>query len=108
MALQEITLPDGSVRRLGNNSIGVRMLARAGVYGDIPETPMIQRAQWTEVTLEEFLPEVHDQDGVGACNCFATITCAEGCRNMQGLPPIALSPGWLYGRINGGHDNGSM
>lgn len=106
--LHEIELPDGSRRRLGNNSVGVRMFAKAKTYGDIPETPMIPRSQWKPVSMEQFLPPVHDQDGVGACNAFATITCAEACRNMQGLPYIPLSPGYLYGRINGGRDQGSM
>lgn len=106
--LIEIELPDGTKRRLGNNSTGTRMFATAKTYGDTPDAPMIPRSQWKPVSLERFLPPVYDQDGVGACNAFATITCAEACRAMQGLPYIPLSPGWLYGRINGGRDQGSM
>lgn len=77
------------------------------VYGTTPQTPMIPRAQWKEVDLEAYLPPVKDQDGIGACNAFATITATEASREIAGLSYVKLSPGWLYGRINGGRDQGS-
>jgi hypothetical protein len=77
------------------------------VYGTTPSTPMIPRAQWREVDLEAYLPPVKDQDGLGACNAFATVTATEASREIAGLSYVKLSPGWLYGRINGGRDQGS-
>ena len=65
--INEVTLPDGTTRALGNNSVGVRMFATAKTYGDTPDAPMIPRSKWKPVNMERFLPPVHDQDGIGAC-----------------------------------------
>jgi hypothetical protein len=77
-------------------------------FGSAPNVPIIPRDKWKAVNLGVFLPPVHDQDGVGACNAFASITAVEAARNQAGLPYVALSPGFLYGAINGGSDQGSM
>jgi hypothetical protein len=77
-------------------------------FGSAPNVPVIPRPQWKPVNLETFLPPVHDQDGIGACNAFASITACEAGRAQAGLPYVPLSPGFLYGAINGGSDNGSM
>lgn len=77
-------------------------------FGATPNVPMIDRSKWKEVDLSVFLPPVKDQDGIGACNAFATIECTEAARKMAGLKYMKLSPGYLYGNINGGSDNGSM
>ncbi len=77
-------------------------------YGDTPETPMISRDQWRPTDLSKYMSPVKDQDGIGACNGFDTIYVAEGCRAIQGLPHVTLSPGYLYGNINGGVDEGSL
>lgn len=113
--LHEIILPDGTARRLGNNSVGVRMFAKARVYGDVPETPMFPRSKWPELVAEfsndfedPFAPPIHDQDGVGQCNCDCTTAMGEAIRLIQGLPYVQLSAADLYHRINGGADNGSM
>lgn len=104
---------NGVERFLGNN-IPEKGLTRAWpVFGDTPETPMILRSQWDQYCdpareNDPFLPYVHDQDGVGQCNCDATAAAAESSRLHQGLPMVQLSAADLYDRINGGADNGSL
>lgn len=112
--LHEFKLPDGSTKKLGNIAPpGNKLKGTWKVYGDYPQTPMIKREDWKPVDLRTFLPPVKDQDGIGSCNAFSTIYCSEGCRAVQGhafgTPTYAkLSPGFLYGLINGGSDDGSM
>jgi hypothetical protein len=111
--------PTGVVAQLGGEAGYARKLGNLpppdnkvrGVFplfGSSPAVPKIPRAQWKPVNLEAYLPPVYDQDGVGACNAFATITVVEASRRMSGLPYIKLSPGFLYGAINGGSDQGSL
>jgi hypothetical protein len=85
------------------------------VYGDSRDTPMFARSEWGDLCAKfsagsdhPFRPYVHDQDGVGQCNCDATTAVAEHCRAQQGLPFVALSAADLYDRINGGSDRGSL
>jgi hypothetical protein len=108
MELDEILLPDGTTRKLGNNEPPAGLCKSWPIYGDSPKTPLIRREDWKPIDLSRFMPEIKDQNGVGACNAFATISIVEGCRAQQGLPYVRLSPGYLYGRINGGVDRGSM
>ncbi len=68
---------------------------------------VIPRSQWQTVSLRGMIAEIMDQDGQGACNAFAAVQSLHGCRAMEGLPFVQLSPGNLYGRINGGQDGGS-
>lgn len=77
-------------------------------FGDSPNTRVFPRSEWRPVDLSVYLPGVKDQDGIGACNAFATISAVEAARAQAGLPYVRLSCGWLYGRINGGRDQGSM
>lgn len=99
---------NGVERWLGNNiSYAPRM--KWPVYGDVPNTPMVPRSQWKPVDLRSWTPKVvKDQDGIGACNAFATCTAMECCRKQLGLKHVPLSCGWLYGNINGQQDQGSM
>lgn len=108
---------DGVERFLGNR---VPIKAASGdnwtVYGDVPQTPLIPRSRWDELTAgfnpmkpdHPNLPYVHDQDGIGQCNCDATAAAEEFTRNVMGLNFVKLSAGDLYDRINGGSDNGSL
>lgn len=77
-------------------------------FGSAPNVPLIPRDQWKTVNLGAFLPPVYDQNGIGACNAFATCTVFEGCRAQAGLPYVKTSTGFLYGAINGGVDQGSF
>jgi hypothetical protein len=97
---------DGVVRFLGNIPGPVRYGWTP--YGETPKAPLIPRSQWKPVDLDAFVSPVKDQDGIGACNAFATCNAAEACRRQAGLPDVRLSPGYLYGSINGQRDQGSM
>jgi hypothetical protein len=111
----EIQLPNGEVRRLGNNPPPHPLLmAGFPVYGDTPAAPMVPRSQWDGLLAalddtfdDPFLPPVADQNGRGQCNAEATVAMLERQRAVQGLPFVKLSAADLYGRINGGVDNGS-
>jgi len=81
------------------------------VLGSQPERPeikLIPRKDWAEVDLSHFVAEIMDQDGQGACNAFASVQALHVLRSIAGLPYVKLSPGNLYGRINGGRDAGSV
>lgn len=46
--------------------------------------------------------------GVHNCNAFAATSALRVCRLMAGLSDVRISPGHLYGQINGGRDAGSL
>ncbi|HOV61668.1 MAG TPA: C1 family peptidase [Candidatus Hydrogenedentes bacterium] len=73
-----------------------------------PEIRLIPRDEWAEIDLSHLVPEVLDQDGTNACNAFAAVQTLHVLRFEAGLPHVPLSPGNLYGRINGGVDGGSV
>ncbi len=113
--MNEIILPDGSTRRLGNIVPTHGPAPGTIIYGDTPTTPLIPRSQydtlladWDNELDHPLLPYQHDQNGVGQCNPEATTTGMEFRRALQGLPFVKLSPADLYSRINGGGDNGSL
>lgn len=117
MTLDEITLEDGSVRRLGNLMPDpARTKVSFPVFGDTPDAKLIPRAEWaglidayeSSAGFDPFLPPVHDQDGVGSCNTSTTTLLAEYLRARQGLPYVRLSAADLYHRINWGRDGGSL
>lgn len=72
-----------------------------------PVFSTIPRNEWKEIDFSHLVPEVLDQDGQNSCNAFASIQAIHVSRAFAGLPYIRLSPGNLYGRINGGIDGGS-
>lgn len=105
----------GTKRYLGNNPS--LLMASWPVYGETPDTPVFDKDQWKARvdalpggTGPEwpYLSPVHDQDGVGQCNADATTSAMESCQLKMALPPVLLSSGDLYHRINGGRDRGSL
>lgn len=78
------------------------------VFGDTPETNLIRRDDWKPTSLLDFCPPIKNQNGIGACNAFASVTALEICRAMKGLPYVELSPGDLYRRVSDGVDQGSL
>ncbi len=113
--LDEITLPDGTTRKLGNIAPPAGLVKAWPTFGDTPAARLIPRSEWgglmagyTPGPDHPHLPPVHDQDGVGQCNCDDTTALVEFCRNMAGLPYVQLSAADLYDRINGGRDQGSL
>ena len=115
--LEEIQLEDGSVRRLGNLLPDpARTKVGFPVFGETPIARLIPRAEWDGLIaaytspdgFDPFVPPVHDQNGVGQCNCSTTTLLAEYLRARQGLPYVKLSAADLYHRINWGRDGGSL
>lgn len=51
--------------------------------------------------------EIKDQDAIGACASFASVSALEVLRWLQGNQHVSFSGGQLYGRVNGGVDAGS-
>jgi C1A family cysteine protease len=99
---------DGKERFLGNNSpIGEEPKKFRAVFGDSPNQQLYTRDQWKVTSYSKHIPEVLDQDGIGACNAFCTVQNMHVNRSQMGLPFVRLSPGYLYGCINGQRDEGS-
>lgn len=115
MELDAITLPDGSTRKLGNRIPDGGLKYKWRVWGSKDDEEVIPRDKWDELLAQyspglddPHLPYIHDQDGIGQCNADATVAAVEATRMVQGLPFEKLSAADLYGRINGGSDNGSL
>jgi len=77
------------------------------VFGERPGGRVIPRAEWRPTDFRHLVAKILDQDGQGACNAFASVQALMVLRAMAGLPYVELSAGNLYGRINGGRDQGS-
>lgn len=79
------------------------------VFGDdAGSPPLIKREDWKPIDLLPVCPPIKDQDGIGACNAFATVTAVEVVYKLCGIQIPELSPGYLYGNINGQRDQGSL
>jgi len=105
----------GEVINIGGHEYHLGCLPRVSspgeiypVFGGDDKSRLIPRDQWQQVDFSFFVPEILDQDGTGACNAFASIQAMHTVRAIEGLPYVRLSPGNLYGRINGGRDSGSL
>ena len=88
-------------------------LPRVAGVGDLfpvfdEKVELIPESDWQEVNWARYVPEIMSQNGIGACNSFAACTALRVCRVMAGLADVRLSPGHLYGQINGGRDAGSL
>lgn len=75
---------------------------------DAGSPPLIPRDKWKPISLKTFSGAIKDQDGVGACNAFATVTATETAYGLCRIPCPPLSTGYLYGNINGQRDQGSL
>jgi hypothetical protein len=92
--LEEITLPDGSTFRLGNNPAPIKLAWTR--FGETPNVKVIPRSEWKPRVdamggpgLDwPFLSPVHDQNGFGMCNASATASALECQRLKQGLPLV--------------------
>lgn len=109
----KIVMADGTVeeRSMGNmldQEQAVGFTAKA-VYGDGENQPMIRREDWRPFTTpDKFVPQIIDQDGVGKCNASTAVQALMTLRAMKGYSPTNLSDDYLYARINGGRDQGSI
>lgn len=103
----EITDSLGEVRYLMPAESMVVTPGKFRTFGD-GAFPVIPRDQWKPVDLAPVAPPIKDQDGIAACNAFASVTTLEIARAIAGLPFVPLSTGYLYGCINGQRDQGSL
>ena len=102
----------GYTRHMGNLEQPGGLVKAWRTFGDVPETPMIPRNKFESYCKNDewgdpFILRLHDQDGIGQCNCDAATGAFEDIRKAQGIE-LALSPADLYDRINGGSDRGSL
>jgi len=51
---------------------------------------------------------VKDQDGIGACQGYASASAVEKARELSGQPYVELSGDFAYSLVNGGRDRGSL
>jgi len=68
---------------------------------------IIPRDKWEPRDNRHLVRRIFDQNGIGSCASEATVQAVESCRALAGLDNVFLSPGNLYGRVNGGSDHGS-
>ncbi len=102
---------DGTIYHLGclPRTVGVGELYPVlGSEAGRDAIRVIPRNEWSDVDMSHLVPKILDQDGQGACNAFAAVQTIHVLRKQVGLPFVELSPGNLYGRINGGVDRGSL
>ena len=66
----------------------------------------IPESMFRDFTAETIIP-IADQNGRGACVCFATVCAMLKLMAMMGLPVPPLSQWFLYSMVNGGVDAGS-
>lgn len=78
------------------------------VFGDVGKAKLIRQEDWQPTTLQAFCPPIKNQNGIGACCAFDTVTNIEIARAWAGLPYVELSPGDLYRVVSGGTDRGSL
>ena len=103
----------GEVRRLLLKPRTCKLGAIAPIYGESDNTPVIPRSEWKDISFRSLFrgdnasPTVLDQDGLGACAGFSGCQATQLCRQLEGQPYVALSPGFLYSLCNGGRDSGA-
>jgi hypothetical protein len=71
------------------------------------DAKLIPESQWKEVDWSHFVVGIKDQDGLGACLCYAAAGILECTRAMAGLDPLPLNAMHLYGQLRYPNDNGS-
>lgn len=86
------------------------------IYGD--EGTNTRLVPWAEIDerinsmgdgfYSNFISPLHDQNGYGMCVASTTASAIESAHLQAGEPLVKLSGGDLYGRINGGVDQGAL
>jgi hypothetical protein len=111
--LDFIVGPDGEARMLGllpDNFRHAKLFATyAGNYPTFSAAEIKDRIADREVSArEKFGPDwIKDQDGIGACQGYASASCIERVRNEAGYDRVELSGDFAYALVNGGVDRGS-
>ena len=109
--LEQWTLPDGRVVRLGNNKPPEQFAFRATFkWVDVPEftDEQIKTFRPFDLTTRPGWPvKVRDQGEFGACNGHAAVTSLEAARWLGGYDHFDLSPWFVYAILCNGVDQGS-
>lgn len=112
--LDFIVGPDGEKRKLGllDDDLNVARTFKvfSDVYPVLSESEIRDRlsSQERKSAREIFGPSwIKDQDGIGACQGYASASCIERCRFMSGQEHVKLSGDFAYSLVNGGRDMGS-
>lgn len=100
----------GHKRYLASIPSGGKMKAilpgwRASGMPDIPKSdwkPLNRRAAGGVFNT------IFDQNGHGSCVGNGWALAASKVRQLRGMAPVVLSPGWFYSLINGNSDNGAV
>lgn len=95
----------GEPRKLGLLPTPPHIRKRFRLSSDVVD--VVPRNKWEPVDWSHLVPRIMDQDGIGSCASEAAAQTIEVCREVSGLDRVKLSPGNLYGRVNGGRDQGS-
>lgn len=104
--MSETIVIDGAEYHLG--CIPTSPLLRASVPLLETKIPLIPRAEWQDTgDRRHLVPRIMFQNGNGSCASEGGCEDLEIARCIAGQPHVKLSPGNLYGRVNGGGDNGS-
>lgn len=111
--LDYIIGPDGEQRKLGLCEDDQQAAATFAVYADVYPTFSAQeirdRIAARERTARDIFDSswIKDQDGIGACQGYASASCIERCRHAAGQMYVELSGDFAYSLVNGGQDRGS-
>lgn len=111
--LDFIVGPDGEERKLGlmpdNTRIARTFANYVGNYPVFSIQEIRDRIARREVhAREKFGPDwIKDQDGIGACQGYASASCIERVRHEAGYDHVELSGDFAYALVNGGQDRGS-
>jgi papain like protease len=104
--------PSGVDRRLGDLGFMSPANAPFNVFGATGVGPdLVPRGKWKSRSFANkpsFAPTtIKNQGSTNECNAFAVCYAMEAVRRVNSARDIALSPGFIYGNINNGNDNGS-
>lgn len=82
------------------------MLSAAAGFDVIPRS---EWATWIgrSANLSSAVWSIFNQESVGSCASESVCGGFKICRELAGLPKVEFNPLGIYGRVNGGSDNGS-
>ncbi len=81
-------------------------------FGALPRwrlnKPMVPRSQWEERDYSGFAAKILDQGDTSSCVGHGAATAFGRAYQMAGHDPVDFSPCYVYGKINGGTDEGAI
>lgn len=111
--LDYIVGPDGEQRKLGLNADDRDKASTFKLFADaypvFDAAEIRKRLEARERSARDVYGSdwIKDQDGIGACQGYASASCIERCRFESGQVHVKLSGDFAYSLVNGGVDRGS-